>query len=131
MGRFICNPCSSAATDSQTQWNTMEFDFFLSVDTGEELVMTTELLPQYTYEGPAIAIPIIRSLYRSPRNISVATLRATHLLPKVLVSMVFCFFVYHMMGALLRKMIMTARALSKLVPSMVSIHIAADFHQLA
>jgi hypothetical protein len=93
----------------------MELLFFFKVEAGAELFITTELLSQYTYDGPAIGIPIIRSLYLRPHNISAAIFNATNSEPKVLVSTVFCFLLYHTTG--------------KLVPSVVRLHKTADFYQ--
>jgi hypothetical protein len=72
------------------------------VDEGIVEFFTMVLLSTRTAAGPSMGIPIMRSLYRKPLIISVATRNATNSDPNVDVSTVFCDFEYQIIGALLR-----------------------------
>jgi hypothetical protein len=93
-------PC---AIDSGTLWYAIALCFFLNVDSGWELFITTLLLSQYIFVGPSSGIPNIRSLYLNASTNSTAILAAIKSKPKVEDSTVFCHFENQRIGAVLQK----------------------------
>src|SRR5210317_1065748 len=81
----------------------MLLDFFFNVDSGTLAFFTTDTLSTLHLQYPFNGTPIIRSLYLSPSSSSTPVFNAANSDPKLLVSMLFCFFEYHTVGALLTK----------------------------
>src|SRR5210317_954365 len=75
--------------------------FSLNVDSGTLAFFTTDILSTLHLQYPFNGTPIIRSLYLNPSSNSTPVFNAANSDPKLLVSTLFCFFEYHMMGALL------------------------------
>jgi len=84
----------------------MELLFFFSTDSGILVFFTTDMLSAITLAGPSRGTPIILSLYLSPSVISsTAVFIAINSEPKDDVSILPCFLLYQMIGALLTKII--------------------------
>ena len=80
----------------------MALYLLFKADVGILKFLTTDILSQNNSAGPSTGIPKHLNLYLRDSRISVEILRATNSDPKLEASTVFCCSLYHMIGALLK-----------------------------